>query len=239
MNTAFKHTARAAACAAALVLVGCRQTGADNRSITPEAPAASSQATAANDAIRAAAEPFEVLTEESFASDWTKIDRLSADASKAVAAIRGRLNPGQAAAIDMQLAEIAKARAAQDRVGLALASVEGYRMIVEAQDPATANPPIPLSLLDYAGFRYDALAQAPNVDWQQMAQDVIFAQDQWRKLAPSIPSKALPGVMDAALGGMAKAVEQKNVAFARSAAATELALVDLLEEQVAAKPPAH
>lgn len=44
-------------------------------------------------------------------------------------------------------------------------------------------------------------------------------------------SKALPGVMTEALGGMAAAVEKKDVAFARSAAATELALVDLLEEQ--------
>lgn len=242
-KAALKHTARAAVCAAALIALGaCQANNADNaatnRSIVPGAPAASSAATAANDAIRAAAEPFEVLTESSFGSDWTKLDSMIADAQKAVAGIRGRLQPAQAAAIDQQLAAITKARSAQDRVGLALASVEGYRKIVESQDAATADPPIALSLLDYAGFRYDALAQAPTVDWRQMAQDVTFAQDQWKQLAPAIPSKALPGVMDAALSSMAKAIEQKNVAFARSAAATELSLVDLLEEQVAAKQQA-
>ena len=137
--------------------------------------------------------------------------------------------------LDRRLATISDARSAQDRVRLALAAVEGYRELVEAQDPAAANPPVAVSLLDYAGFRYDALAQAPAVavDWAEMARSVEFARLQWNSVAARDNSKAMPGVMNQALAAMSKAVERKDVAFARSAAATELALVDLLEEQTA------
>ena len=215
----------------------CRPNGPDNNAANGiEAAGGGKESAARNAAIRAAAEPFEALTEESFAADWGRIDGLIASTRNSTAGIRGRLTETQTAEVDRQLAAIASARAAQDRVALALASVEGYRRIVESQDPTSANPPIAVSLLDYAGFRYDALAQAPQVDWQQMDQAVAFARDQWRHLAPSMKSKSLPGVMDSALSAMANAVEQKDVVFARSAAASELALVDLLEEEVAQAP---
>jgi hypothetical protein len=139
-----------------------------------------------------------------------------------------------ASTLDARLAAIAAARRAQDRPGLALAAVETYRDLVQWQDGATAQVPIPISLLDYAGFRYDALAQAPNVDWAAMDQAARFAGAQWRAIEPSIVSPALRGVMPQSIRAMEEAVGQRDVRFARSAAATQLALVDLLEEHVAA-----
>lgn len=208
---------------------------------SPAAPAASggpgNSAAAApasgNEAIRAAAEPFEALTEQAFTADWPALDRIIADAGKAVAG--ASLPADKAALLSRRVSTIAAARASSDRVGLALAAVEGYREIIESQDQRTASSSIAISLLDYAGFRYDALAQAAAVDWPEMARSVEFARGQWKLLAGSMQSKALPGVMTEALGGMASAVEQKDVTFARSAAATELALVDLLEEQPTAR----
>jgi hypothetical protein len=141
-----------------------------------------------------------------------------------------------AVALDARTAEIALARKAQDRLGLALASVETYRHLVEAQDPVAAKVPIPVSLLDYAGFRYNALAQAPTVDWRAMDEAARFAGDQWRGLAPTMRSQALPGVMTESIAAMSLAAKRHDTASARSAAATELALVDLIEEQAAAQP---
>lgn len=114
-----------------------------------------------------------------------------------------------------------------------MAAVETYRALVEAQEPESAHPPIAVSLLDYAGFRYDALAQASSPDWTEMLGLTEFARQQWQKLAPKVQSRATPGVVDAALAAMAKAAERKDAAAARNSAAVELALVDLLEEQVA------
>lgn len=211
-----------------LLLMGCQGQQSPTTGNTA-ANQAGSTAASANQPLRSAAEPFEALTEQAFTADWTAIDKLIADARTAVA--RGVLSGDKARLMEQRLAAISSAREAQDRVKLALESVEGYRELVEAQDSATADPPIAVSLLDYAGFRYDALAQAPNVDWQEMSRSVEFARNQWQSLAPKVSSKAMPGVVDQSLSAMAMAVERKDIAFARSAAANELALVDLLEEQ--------
>lgn len=220
--------------AALLAILGCQaqdQKSADNRTAAEGPPSA---AASANESIRAAAEPFELLTEQAFSADWAAIDKLIGDARTAVS--RATLAVPARSQLDRRLAAVSAARSARDRVALALAAVEGYRELVQAQDPATAHPPVAVSLLDYAGFRFDALAQAPAPDWAEMARSVDFARSQWQSVSARVPSKAMPGVMSEALSGMAHAVERKDVAFARSAAATELALVDLLEEQTAPKP---
>jgi hypothetical protein len=220
-----------------LVTAGCNRT--DSGTPAANAPAAQPAAAAAespgNAILRSAAEPFEVLTEQAFAAPWPEVDRLIADARSAGARARGILPGAAAASLDARLAEIAAARQAQNRPGLALAAVETYRVLVQSQDAATAQIPVPVSLLDYAGFRYDALAQAPNVDWAAMEQAARFAGDQWRVLAPSVTSPGLRGVVPQSIDAMSTAVRQHDVPFARSAAATELALVDLLEEHVAAR----
>lgn len=207
-------------------VTGCQKPAGD------QAANVASATQPANAGIIAAAEPFEVLTEEAAGADWPKIDTLAATASSAAAAVRAKLPAASAARLDKQLAAIQQARGSRDRLGMALAAVEGYRTIVEAQDPASAKPPIPVSLLDYAGFRYDALTRAPNVDWRQVAESAAFASEQWTVLKPQIKSVAVAGLVEAALAAMVDAAKRKDTAYAQGAAATELALVDVLEEDV-------
>jgi hypothetical protein len=222
---------------ALLIASGCNRV--DSGTLTGRAlesqPAATRTETPGNAILRNAAEPFEALTEQAFVAPWPEADRLIADARSAAARARGILPDPAADMLDARLAAIAAARQAQDRPGLALAAVETYRHLVQSQDGATAQVPIPISLLDYAGFRYDALAQAPNVDWAAMDQAARFAGDQWRTIQPSIASPSLRGVMPQSIGAMSAAVRLRDIPFARSAAATELALVDLLEEHAAAR----
>lgn len=229
------------AASALLITAGCNgpasQAPSGNGAESPSAKAAPS-ANSPSAVLRASAEPFEVLTEQAFPAPWAEVDRLIADARAAAANARRALPAAGAAELDSGLAAITAARQAQDRPGLALAAVEIYRLLVQSQDPATAAVPIPVSLLDYAGFRYDALAQAPTVDWGAMEQVTRFAQGQWRAVEPSIGSPALHGVIPQSLGAMAQAASLRDIPFARSAAATELALVDLLEEQAAHPSPA-
>lgn len=218
----------ASVAAALLATAGCNRSATDNAAKA----AAARVETPGNTVLRTSAEPFEVLTEQAFSAPWVEIDRLITDARSAADAARNAV-PVVASALDQRVDAIVAARQAQDRSALALAAVETYRHLVQSQDAFSAQVPIPVSLLDYAGFRYDALAQAPKVDWAAMDQSVRFANEQWRAVAPHISSPSLPGVMQSSLGAMSAAVNKRDVAFARSAAATELALVDLLEEQVA------
>jgi hypothetical protein len=227
------------AASALLMAVGCNgpASRAPSGNGTDSAPSAKAEPSANSPSavLRVAAEPFEVLTEQAFPAPWAKVDRLIADARTAAAGAHSALPAASASAVDAGLAAIAAARQAQDRPALALAAVEIYRHLVQAQDPAAAQVPIPISLLDYAGFRYDALAQGPNINWAAMEQAARFAQEQLRAIEPSISSQALRGVMAQSINAMALAARERNVRFARSAAATELALVDLLEEYAAAQ----
>lgn len=220
--------------------MGCgQQPGANETGVSAPTNASAGQSTPAertNQALRAAAEPFEGVTEQASTASWDSLDTLIGKAEAAVRAVRPNLGGTSAATIDPQLSALRSSRAAQDRVGIAMAAVETYRALVEAQEPRSANPPIAVSLLDYAGFRYDALAQAHRPDWPQMLRLTQFARQQWQQIAPRVKSRATPGVMDAALTAMTTAAERHDADFARSSAAVELALVDLLEEQVAAQP---
>lgn len=235
-----------AAPAAALLLLasGCNRQ-ADNAAVdnelalAPPTVTANAAAESPSARLRTAAEPFEALTEQSFRASWSGIDRLIAEARTAVATARTALPAATRVAVDARLSAITRARQSQDRPALALAAVETYRQLVEAQDPAAAEPPVAVSLMDYAGFRFDALAQAPTVDWAAMREAARFARRQWDTISPSITSNALKGVTTQSVDAMNSAVDARNVSFARSAAATELAMVDLLEEHVAANRTAR
>lgn len=194
-----------------------------------------SPAERANQELRTAAEPFEGVTEQASTASWDRLDTLISEAEAAVRTVRPNLRGDSAATLDQQLSALRSSRAAQDRLKIATAAVESYRALVEAQEPGLAKPPIPVSLLDYAGFRYDALAQARSPDWPEMLRMTQFARQQWQQVAPKVQSRATPGLVDAALAAMSSAAERKDVSAARNAAAVELALVDLLEEQVASQ----
>ena len=225
----------AAAACALLIPAGCNRPASEAAAgdVPASQPSAARAESPGNAILRNSAEPFEALTEQAFTASWPEVDGLIADARSAGARARGILPDAAASTLDARLAAIAAARQAQDRPSLALAAVETYRHLVQSQAAATAQVPIPVSLLDYAGFRYDALVQAPNVDWAAMEQSARFAGAQWRAIEPRITSPALRGVIPQSIDAMSVAVRQRDVAFARSAAATELALVDLLEEHAA------
>ena len=194
------------------------------------APAATAEG---QSSVTAVAEPFEVLTEQASTINWTAMDNLIANARAAADGVRAQIDPSSGGKLDQQLAAIRVARRANDRKAIALAAVEGYRTVVEAQDPATTSPPIPISLLDYAGFRYQALASSGNVDWPELVRSVAFARQQWSVVGPRIDSPGLRSAFESTLSGMDDAAKSHDAAYARGAAATELALVDTLEEHIA------
>jgi len=216
------------------------QPGTDATSSSADTRIASqaSRAQRMNEALRSAAEPFEAVTEQAPTASWDRLDSLIGKAVAAVRSVRPGLGGTSAATIDRQLAALRTSRSAQDRIGIAMAAVESYRALVEARDPGSADPPIPVSLLDYAGFRYDALARSSSPDWREMLRLTEFARQQWLQVAPKLQSRALPGVVDSALDAMASAAERQDSVAANKSAAVELALVDLIEEAIAVRPGA-
>lgn len=212
----------------AATLTACNQQ-ADKASpaatATPASPAVSNR----NVRLLAAAEGYETLTETAFDKPFPELAASLTAARQKASDARALLAPDQAARLDSLGAGIDTALRDQNRTALAIAAVETYRVLVSAQD-ASAQVPVEVSLLDYAGFRYDANAKSRPVNWDQMARDVTYARETWARISPRVTAKGLSGAFDSALSGMETAVREKNEVAARIAVSNELALVDALEE---------
>ncbi len=54
---------------------------------------------------------------------------------------------------------------AADFTSVALAGAETYRALQESVDAKARQIPLEVSLLDYSGFKIEALSRATSVDW--------------------------------------------------------------------------
>lgn len=189
-------------------------------------PAAPSEAKAPA-APMAASEYFETLTETAFTATPEQLDAAIAQARTAAERDRKSLPAPAVAALDQRLAQIADHRARMARADLALASVEAYRLVVSAQP---AGPiPVEVSLLDYAGFRYDADLKAQPPRWDDAAQAADFAAEQWARISPRVTNADLRDRFSAALTEMAAAAKARDPGPAAEVATRELDMVDQLE----------
>ncbi len=223
----------ALAAASAVGVASCSGPAEQTASAPAQPPhAAAAPAARAQDPLLAAAEPFEAITEQAFDASPATLETLLGEAQTKVAAARPRLNPASAGKLDGITRQLPELIRRKDRAGTALSSVEAYRILVTAQDPATAKAPVPVSLLDYAGFKYSAQLKSSPVAWDAMSASVGEARAEWAKISGSVRSSGLKGAFEEALVGMEDGARLKNAALAQHAAATELALVDLLEEHL-------
>ncbi len=182
-----------------------------------------------NAKFRASGEPFEKLTETAFDAPWLALDQTISEATTAANKMQSSLSPAEAGRLDAQLLAMRTARQKQDRAGLALASIEGYRILVSAIT-TDAKVPTGVSLLDYAGFRYDADLKSKPVRWDDMVQAVAFARKNAEVLAPKIPSPALSTSVDKIILAMEQAANDRNTALAASSVKSLLDLVDQIEK---------
>jgi hypothetical protein len=118
------------------------------------APAAStrlvpSDVDAASARLLAAAEPFEALTETAFSALGLHLDRGIIAADAAAKNARDSLPQASIAQLDARLAKVHEAYKSDDRAGLAISSVEAYRILVSAARPGKV--PTAVNLMDYAG----------------------------------------------------------------------------------------
>ena len=195
------------------------------------APASSRLApvdTNGDDKLRAAAEPFETLTEIAFEAAWPVIDQTIGEAEAAAREARRLLPSDAAIQLDAQIAAMKSARQKQARAGLALSSIEAYHVLVSAV-ANNARVPTEVSLLDYAGFRYDADLKANPTRWNDMTEAVAFARRNWAKLLPRATTFPAAIAFEKAIADMDKAVTLRNASSAASSVKAELDLVDQLE----------
>lgn len=185
-------------------------------------------ADASHSALIAAAEPFEALTEQAGTATPAVLEKLVGDARSAADGVLARLDRIQRDKLTSQLANISAAQKTGDYTAIALASVEGYRTLIESAADSGMTPRA-VSLLDYAGFRYQANLAAKPVRWSDAEASVDFADTQWAAVSQKIANASLRDQMAKSIADMRKAAQAKDTGLAKSSSTTELDLVDKLE----------
>tara|TARA_R110000868_G_scaffold224721_4_gene476863 strand:+ start:1047 stop:1535 length:489 start_codon:yes stop_codon:yes gene_type:complete len=154
-----------------------------------EATPAVTNYTAITAQLLAAAEPFESLTETAFsatpATRWKAIDA----AEKAAKGIADIVPHTISIKLADHLMAVRSANAAEKPSDVALASIEGFRTLVSAV-PGSPAIPVDVSLLDYAGFRYDADAQAASTSASARHSLCVSGPTCW---APSFCARRMGG----------------------------------------------
>ena len=215
--------------AALLPLAACGQNVAPQSRQSRSRDVATTSSTPTYDAaMLAAAEPFEKLTETAFSGSPDTLDVTIGEVNDAAGRVRRTMTGNVVLRLDERLADIAAARKSGDRAELAIAAVEGYRVLVSAVSGGGIVP-IAVNLLDYAGFRYDADLKAQPTRWADMTQAALVGREQWTLISSRVADPSLRAKMDTILGEMAAAVQGRNASSAAAASQLELALVDDLE----------
>lgn len=190
--------------------------------------ASSTDESSNNLALLAAAEEFETLTESSFSADIATREKMISKASIATARIAKFASPKLTTQLQNRLANIQTAQRKNATADLAIESNEAFRSLVSAVGGKQVIP-ITVSLLDYAGFRVDADAQAIPARFDDMKVAVLFAQEQWAGVKSRQEIAKLVPQFSAALNNIELASRSGDVALARAAAKVELDMVDELE----------
>ena len=206
-----------------LWIAGC---GFPQETPTPASPPTE---TPHNNALLAAASPFEDLTEFAEAGDTAGMRRALTLFDARAEAARAALSSSAGRQLDSLVAEARSRREAGDHAGVALASVEAYRVLIDGLDEAGLTVPKAVSLLDYVGFRLHVLAGATAPDWTAMEQTVGDARRIWSQIEGRVDDPGLRDAVQTAVEGMGEAVAAHDARWAAFAASVDLTLVDLLE----------
>lgn len=186
--------------------------------------------------IISGAEAFEVLTEHAAATPFADLNAESEAAVRLAETCQSGLSADQASELGQIIRQVAEFSANQDRVGLALNAVEGYRVLVTSLVRGSADTPLGVALLDYAGFRYQASVSAPTPLWSEAKLAMEFADQQWRTLSGSVSDIQLRAAVASDLKAMRRAIDLSDAPGAQRAATIELDRVDALEAHFSQKP---
>lgn len=177
---------------------------------------------------------FETITEQAYTKTKDELLALLMKGETAVASVSGNLSADGKAALDAAVKDLRAALAEGTPSRIAVSSVEAYRALVN--EVSTAHPvPKQVSLLDYAGFKVQALAQDGTIDWAEIGRTLDFADTTWNEIAARITDTTLRDQFADSLIGLRNAAQAQDKDRLLQAATVELDLVDSLEGYFAKK----
>ncbi|WP_354125589.1 hypothetical protein [Bradyrhizobium sp. LB8.2] len=157
-----------------------------------------------------------------------KADKVAA-MRKAFPMLRPLLDGPTFDALARELTAMEQAMAGKDLPAIALASVEAYRIIEAATDPAQRPAPIEVAMLDYSGFKLSILAARPTAEWAAIGATAKDSDSNWSALAKNVRDSGIRDLAAAIQDGLKSAVARKDIEGVKFAAKLQLGIVDVLE----------
>ena len=148
---------------------------------------------------------------------------------KALPMLRPLLDGPTFDALARELTAMEQAMAGKDLPAIALASVEAYRIIEAATDPAQRPAPIEVAMLDYSGFKLSILAARPTAEWAAIGATAKDSDSNWSALAKNVRDSGIRDLAAAIQDGLKSAVARKDIEGVKFAAKLQLGIVDVLE----------
>jgi pyruvate/oxaloacetate carboxyltransferase len=87
---------------------------------------------------------------------------------KIIPALRSLTDASTLENVTRQVSNMEQATTKGDVLEVALASVEAYRFLENAMDPASRSAPLEVAMLDYSGFKLSILSKKEVTDWQSL-----------------------------------------------------------------------
>ena len=186
-------------------------------------------ATGKPDPLTGGAEIFENLTESAPTLDAATFKKSLTNFETLCPEISQRLSPDRKKRLDTLVTSVRNAWQKGDRATMALQSIEAYRLLQEAIEHGGQPVPVEVPLLDYAGFKLNALLLSTQPDWKQVASTAQEASTWWAAIGPKITDTALRDAMGHTIDGIKDAAARKDRKLLSFAAKMDLILVDGLE----------
>lgn len=187
--------------------------------------------TTAQSLIDRAATSAETATEVAIAGDSAKAALAITKLKEEVVGLKTDLPPEVNVAVSTEIGKAEANLSKNDLTGSALATAEVYRSLQQSINVKLRTIPLEVALLDYSGFKLQALSQAAATDWSAISAASEEAQTFWAKLAPTVKSKELKDMMMTIESGFKEGVKQKNAMLVSFGSKVLLNAVDLLEGQ--------
>jgi hypothetical protein len=192
-------------------------------------PALAQGTRTANETLLAATSPFEDMVEFALAGNDSGITRALVAADRASGGVKDALSAGAASRFGDLLQAIHEAASGREYQVLALTAVDVFRLLLDGLQPEKLKVPKEVSLLDYAGFKLNVLADAVEPDWDAMRETAKDASVWWKAVEPRVSETALRDAFSSTVSGLREATKNENLPMLRFAVQMDLDLVDLLE----------
>lgn len=183
-----------------------------------------------NEALSDAMSPYEDMAEFAMKNDAEGVKNSLEKASYSLKKLKTVLPQQIFDAFQGKYDGITAAAAKGDYPAVAVLAVDSYKILIDMLDTHGPDVPKEVALLDYAGFKTEALLNMPNPDWQEIFNVANEADINWSVIRGQVLKKSLRDSVDTAVAGLKNAARLRDADMSAFAAQVNMDLVDLLEK---------